>query len=513
MKLTNNQKKILYDWWLGTTSFPLQEESTAFFDRMVVLGEPVPDAYKTRYNNTIYWLKNTFGIDGVTSYWNSLDVVQIRSTYSKIAAMQNLKTGVFGNSTIQNGDYAGSFVIDIGLKGNGTDFRLLSGYNPFDLARTYNYKSNNACWGLGLLTDEAGEFYDMWATSLSPSNAGTFIRPRATLANGYSFQTYPSATVRPSAYAYGSVAVKQDPSFHKSYVNGMVINRQVSIPSNFGGSTEFKEFAFFTTATGWGGHSNKYHSHWYAGSNNISPSVMDGVLYKYFYKTLSANNAKVGKRIMLVGDGRTAWGNYSAGIEQYSATMEVFRRSIFQLNGGEFAYNGWVGACHGIPNRKLSDIITDMPFTTVENRGSFFDQDIVVTWSITSDVEFDVGLTVNDAYARLQTWEAAHRIFPKCVIIGPCGIGFPSYPSGKTTAEVSQFMIDINETMKDEYTIPTSIANVYRNSHGSYYCDLLAVPALVDYSNPTYFHADLAHLTTTGSRLVADLYIVPIAQL
>lgn len=491
---------------------PLQAESTAFFARLTT---PLYPSEQVAINQFIYDAKNTLAPSGLQSIWDSRDVIRFSFLSTKEASLLNIKSSLFGNATISNGDYVGSHIPGTGIKGNGVDFRVLTGYNPGDGARTYKFINSTGSYGLLFCSDEANEnAYDIWGIDPAASSNGIFIRPRRTLANHYLSEKYPNNTTANwvTPYCYGSYDhVRIPTNIHRDYFNGLLVIENTASNTSLV-NTNWKEFHYFTNGSGNGGYSNKVHGAFHAGDGDINPSVFWGFVYKAFKNIINAQS-NFHSRVLMIGDGRTC-GNTTLDQGALSVHGEVMRRTIQQLNGGDQVYNGWNGMARGLANRTLAEINTDNSKVSLQARSSNLLRDIVVLWGGTSDVEFNASETVSGLYARHQEWELAHRNagFTKVISVGPCGIGSASYPSGRTTAEVTQFEADVNALMLAEYTIPSGITRVWKNSSGSYYCDLLSDTRLSNYNDTTYFNADKAHLSQTGSRVLADEYIVSICQ-
>jgi hypothetical protein len=495
---------------------PTQSESTAFFARFPLLTA----AEQRDVNTYIYYLKNTLTPSGLQSYWDSRDIICLRFLSDKNASLANIKSADFGNATISNGDYVGSHIPGVGFKGSDvSSFRMLTNYNPGNAARTYKFVATQGSYGILFATDEANEnAYDMWGVDPAASSNGMFIRPRRNLTNHYLAEKYPGAALIANwvtPYCYGPYDhVRTTGNVHRDYFNGLLTWDQTNASTSLV-NTEWKEFHFFTNGAGNGGYSNKVHAAIHAGDGDFNPSIFWGLFYKAF-KYEADPQINFGRRVLMIGDGRTCGtSDVNLDLGALSVHGEVIRRTVQQLNGGDHVYTGWNGMAVGIPNRTLAQMNTDKAKVSIQARCSDLEKDIVVLWGGTSDVEFNAAETVAGLYARHQEWELAHRTagFTKVIQIGPCGIGFASYPSGRTTAEVTQFEIDVNNLMLAEHNIPTGITRVTTNAQGSYYCNLLADTRLTDYNDLTYFHADKAHLNETGSRVLADEYIVPICQL
>ena len=495
--------------------FVYDTDAANFFNRMDVLGASAPFNDKLALNNVFIQLKATISSTGSTSNYDEIDFIQLRGTWDKIADFQNLKSGAFGCGSIDNGDYGGSWVSRSGLQGSASNtFRVNTGYNPGDGARTYKYVNNNYCWSLTLLTDEANDdIYDMSGVNSGGSN-GTYMAARKSQTLGYLTETFPNGSLArlPVPYAYGPIERVQTATKDQIFFSGyklMEVNTSGATVVN----SQFREFGYFSSTWFAPGYSNKMHGAFYAGSSKIDREVVNGIIYKYYLKPLSNAQAKMGNRILLEGDGRTGYNSndVGTGVPALSSYAEILRHAIVAINGGVGVYAGWFGFSNGEPNRKLSDILIQALMPTTAN--SYFDSDVAVLFAGTSDVEFDVGLTVTQLYNRHLSWETAKVAagYTKIIDIGPCGEGSATYPSGLTTAQVTQFHIDVDTMLKTYYTISTGISHVYKNSNGHYYISLLEDATMVDYNDTTYFNADKAHLTTAGSDIISA-YIVSICQ-
>lgn len=503
------------NWWWGGGSgggTPLQPEATAFFDRMVVLGDPVPDAYKTLYNDVIYWLKNTNGYDGVTPLWDGFDLFRFEATYSKTASLQNA-IGDIHNGTIVN-DHGSSFVADQGLNGNGTNFRVDCNYNPFD-GGVYKFTSNSQSYGVITLENLAAGNQELGcATTLS---GGHFLQPRIT--TGAYIDDFIGSAGITTTTASGAMSTILTIGLFSVRKTASLTNRQNSngynSPVDFVGSTDYDvnldmtEFCRNVNSV-YNNFSSNTHALLYAGNKNIDANKVLGIFYKYWLKPLNNSVSKIGNRVCFLGDSMTG---PSAALSVNSA----YSRQVMTVLGA-----GWISANMGIANRGWGDTalvpigITDgIPTDQVPYRNTYLDKDIVVIWAGTNDLAKNV--SANDLHTLIQTGAQLLKDAGFTVILVGIADRDASFSGGQTAGGFATANAALRTTMLTEFNVATSVTNVFAKATGityaDYYCDIFSDASFTNASDLTYFQADQIHINGTAAALLANNFVAPTIQL
>jgi len=118
-----------------TVTNAVDADAQAIFDRAVVLGSAFPTTYKTRINNTVVELK----ANGDWTYidWLTCEAMidtDVAEADRKILVSINFKNPAQGQ-TLKD-DYSGAHVGGVGYVGNGTNFAVLTDFQP-SLASNY----------------------------------------------------------------------------------------------------------------------------------------------------------------------------------------------------------------------------------------------------------------------------------------------------------------------------------------------------------------------------------------
>ncbi len=493
----------------ATSSYLVNSSSQDFFDRMSVLADPVPDAYKKYYNDLIVALKNTNGIDGTTSYFNSLDLLRINATYSKAAALQNI-ISTSHNGTIFN-DYGGSFTANEGLKGNGTNFRVMTGFNPFD-GGTYKYTVNNACYGFFSLTDQQSTLV-MDLCAIDASAFGSFLRVGGTgnrtfegILNTNFIAT--ASVMQPATIGLFSMRKAATTVTTKNHM-GVLSYPNSTQTGQLDKSTnlEFSEFCQ-NTAGAFTNFSLKVHTFIFAGSSNIDANVLYGIIYQKFLKPIGNIRAACGKRALFVGDSMT--GDFSG----LSANTEHTRTTLLNLGPG------WIATQIGQSGRGVSSTAYVTPsingnatIDTDPYRNTYLDKDIIVMWAGTNDLAGSSGASAATTSGNIDTYltdrnAAGFKVF-EIGVMDRRG----TFMGGQNTAGFATVRAAMRTLRLAHYTIATSVPNVWGDSSGNFYLDIYADPIFQDATNTIYWNVDQVHLNTVGFKYLATTYEVQALQL
>lgn len=504
-----NIKKIA--WWMS--GIPTQSEATTFFTNRAGEGDPVPDAYKAKYNAVVYYLKNTMGIDGVTSYWDSLDRLVIQGTYSKNASLKNLISNSY-NGTITN-DHASSFTADVGDTGNGTNFRVNWNYNPGD-GGTYKFVDNSASIGCFILTDANGTAMEFGALNAGGA-AGTYIRARREVAQEYDIQgsvnatvgTFPESITIPLSIGCFEVR-KTGAGVNTFYINGF---KQFERTGLTDGVQNFEFFEFCANINGSASQfSNKTHSFTWAGSGNIDSKVLWGILYRNWFKPINNATSSVGKFVLFQGDSFIGDPGANASISVYS---EIARKTLQNLG------SRWCGIQNGVASRQIegtefgiSPAINDALGTEVTPYiNPYLDKNIAVLCAGTNDLASRSTITGAIVKSRIDTYRAALlSVGAKVVIIGVVDRD-ASFLNSQTAGGFNTARAALRTLMLAEFTISYG-SNLWGHPNGNeIYYDSISDSKFADASDATYFNVDTIHLNVTGYQALADSGVTPAIQL
>lgn len=496
------------------SNVPIDPDAQTFFTYMSGLADPVPDAYKVYYNDVVTQLKATNGHDG-TSLWNSFDVIRLEATYSKTAALQNLKTPGTFTATITN-DHGSSFTVDRGLKGNGTNFSVNMNYNPFD-GGTYKVQANSQVYGVISLEDTGATDTSQEYGAATTTAGGVYIMVRVTT-GAYRDDFLAGAGVTATTASASQSTIKSIGLFQTRKTASLTqidsTNGYNNVLGAFTGSTDYsvnldqKEFCRLVNSTR-SNFSNKTHALVYAGDKNLDSNKILGIYYKYFLKPLNNAVSKIGNRVCFIGDSMT-------GPSAALSVDNAYTKRVMTNLG-----NGWIAANLGIASRGLGtisfgitpSIIGGMAVELEPFRNSNLDKDIIVLFAGTNDIA-NAGAIGSDIRSYYQTFGTALKALGFKVII----VGIVDRDGGLniTTAQFDTRRGDARTAMLADFNVATAVSNVWASNTQTwcdYYIDTFSNAAFQDASNLTYFQADVIHLNATGAQLLADTFVSPTIQL
>jgi len=159
--------------YLPLAAQTLDSATTAFATRVdAVTSFPIGWTRREIYNDLITYLKSNTGVDGVTSLWDSIDVLTIFNSFEENCGLLNIKSS--SHNYTKAGVTPLVFAIDSFYDGNGSGY-LNTNFNPAD-GGTYNFTQDNACYGAWFENNAALAVTD--AGALDGSNLGFSFNPR-----------------------------------------------------------------------------------------------------------------------------------------------------------------------------------------------------------------------------------------------------------------------------------------------------------------------------------------------
>lgn len=500
------------------------DDAQAFFDYMDGLGDPVPEAYKWKYNSTILALKGTPGRDNTVSYWDSLDYLRIQCTYSKTAALADCKG--LRQAVITN-DHGASFTADVGLKGDGTAFRVATNFNP---STATNFQQDSAGFGLLVLDDTTGNDNQELCALISTGSNGLFIRPKRSSANSYDSDatinsTYGGVfpTVLSSRSWYGISRVIS--TEYIQYMNGFRVSDEKVFTSVARINLDVIEFASVLAPATYANWSDKRHAILWFGSGNIEPNIIKEILNEYFIFPVNNSNSAIKNRVFFVGDSMT--GDETNTNTALSLISHYPRRTLSNLG------TNWLGAVNGNANREIigTHLVSSLdqiyqkyilgPITGPPNQQRFKDnsltKDIIVLFIGTNDLGFHAVTTGTTAHNALKVITQAMKTAGFSVIV--CGVidRNGGFANGQTAGNFDLARASYNSLLAADFNVATAVTNVYSPAGGityaDLYIDLYADAKFQNAADTTYFQADAIHLNTTGFNTMADDYVTDAIQL
>lgn len=354
------------------SGLPIQAEATALFDQWTALGTPASSARKTIVNATIYYLKQA-------NMWDELDVLYMWASHSQTAALVDWKNPTTRTATVVN-DYVGAFVVDNYFKGNGTNFRINTNYNPGD-GGTYNLTQNSAFIGIympyhvnegrtelsGLETSTSGLELNALVTSFSTNIRMNNVTARASSSN-YTNRggMYGKRTASNLFYSsrggydmYGILPKSTDAS-------NAVANASLNcFCRNTNGA-----YSSFST---------KPHSFMVAGSSNINEFEFNRIIEKYYLDEL---NLIPRKRVILLGNSFIARGILTQNL---TSTIGYDDYEIYSI---------------GLNGKDLSELNTYFLSDIYNKTKDYLTNDVFVIQELTNDF-YNTSSNISTTYGRL----------------------------------------------------------------------------------------------------------------
>lgn len=505
-------KKILFIALLGLSIFSCRKEedilkhanvsshnrlvtdSTAinYFLRCDSVGASTDSLNKQLINNLLIRLKNETGNDGITSQFNSLDVLYLFPEHKSVAGYNILQNKY--NATIMT-DYAASHTYLKGFKGNGTTFKMDSHFNPFDGIGTYKFKNNDNSFGCYINTNTRevkGLLSNMDASQ-----------------NGYELRTHPLCCVSYNGNATGMTSLAVDNT-------GMFVSRRTpdnhtnawkncktSVVDNISTvtATVNKSFKMFTRDIGgtYTLYSLNRLAYVFYGNSNVNLDKLNDAIIEEYLKPIGAALTK-----RVVFDGNSFFSQQ---------TMPAKVMDLLWANGIQCTSH--FNAVYGIP---ITTMITNAPTKVDAYQKTYYDKQIFLFWELTNSMK-GTSANVNTTFNNLKTYfDARHSAGWNCDIV--CGV-CPPFASDLSTG-INPSKRDNESDLLDTTRINgkirwgKSVLGIqYVSDEGSgspinydpVYKDALGVAGIGE-KNTTYFAPD-GHMTTVGYNYWATNHLYP----
>lgn len=502
---------------IKSNAIKYDSSAIAFFNHMQGLGDPVPANYKRFYSNFIKYLKSTKGRDLTTSLWDSLDYIRIEATYSKTAALVDLKRLV--NATITN-DYAGSFTVNVGLKGNGTNFRVNTGFNP-NLSTIF--LQNYAEAGCLVLSQKTGDTMQEFGIFANIGDPAVYLNTRVSLANKYDTNigingTYEGSTpgdtsptcIKPIGYfsvqrVSSTITILYQNGKRVSNVNITPYNSAARLNGNI------PEFCALTLPSTYSVHTDATHGAIWFGNANIEPNLIVKAFQSRWFPFIGY---QFSNNVTFFGDSMIGDINQ---VRTANSLISHYPRKVLTDLG-----SNWVGQQQGDSDREIyadnanafslytyysmlldGYIVPGSPYNQLSFRNDAFTKDVLVFWIGTNDISYHLysnGEVKGYLDAKLNLLKAQGYKIIVCGIIDRKAI----FSGGQNQAGFDSLRADFNNGYLSDF--PNSVGtNIYSGgSQADLFVNLYGDVNLQDANNTTYFNADKIHLTTTGFDLVAS---------
>lgn len=471
--LNNSTGSIPYFW---------DPDALLYFDAVVSQGSVVSDTYKIYYNETIIALKSA-------SIWNNLDSLQIYATGNRIWASIDVKNP--SRIATINNPYAGDFTAGTGFKGNGTNFSILTNYNPGGVG-TFNYTQNSASYGILLLENNSTP--NNWDAGVANAGftQGALIRCYSTGSPADGSGSINSAFFAAASYkkpvinSYTWISWNRTSSTNaNNFLNGVNIET-VTASSTALENNSFGLLGAYNGSFAGGFYSSNRIGCFYAGNGNIAQKTIINILNANLFVPQSTK-AAINKRIIFEGDSRTA----DRDLPSLSNVWQYPKKTLSNLG------NNWSGAAVSRANDTLQQIITQYSTEILPYRNTSLSRDVVVIWAGTNDIAGGRSATqVYDDMVTFCTQAKADGFF--VVVVGEIDRNWTSY------AAMNAVRASYRSSLLAAFPNTTIYSNTYT---GASWADILIDPyAETNFQSylSAWYQGDGIHPNSTGSDVIGN---------
>lgn len=482
MPNTNLNRRIILQKSQGFT-----QEALILFTQWESLGTPASESRKLVVNNTILGLKSI-------GAWDELDCFYMWAAHSKAASLIDWKNPTTRAATLTN-DYAGSFVVDSYMKGNGSNFRINSNYNPGD-GGTYKFTQNSSSFGyyVKLQVAGGGTVIDVGASTAFATGNQMLMQPT----------TYQSLAVNNTGATYrGPVAlsptglratVRTSSNLFKVLPNGFDIQNVNNTDTSI--AIANLQFAILANNVNgvYSGNSQKTTVYNFFGSGNINVFKLGDSINKNYLIPLAIN---LPKRVTFNGNSFTD-----------QTTVSYVQRVVANINSNEtICWN-----VKGISGQTTPQMQTNAALNIFTYATTSYTKDILFAWELTNDMAANTS-NATTCYNNIVAYCVAARAALPTVKI----IVATMMPRNSASINNANRQNDLN--LLDDTTLNGKIRNhLVQDGYADAICDTASDLTMGIYSNgvvgvgeknTTYYNADQIHPNTTGFNLLADTYITP----
>lgn len=470
---------------VGSARFDADAE--AFFLRASIAGSPFDSARKYLITNLFLRLKREKGTDGVTSQWDSLDVLNLIAAHSQVVGLMNIKTSAFGNITM---NVAGSYTVDKGLKGNGSSTRGDTNFNPFD-GGAYKFTLDDNSFGVYMNTNTK-EIKGL-VSNLDGSSNGYELRTHTLQAVAINGGTTANNTLYVDAT--GMISTRRVPgtnqfAVYKNHKTDALTSLAVTSTVNKTFKLFCRDingvFSLFTL--------NRF-AYTFFGGSNIDVQKLDRAVIEEYLKPIGA---ALVKRVIFDGNSFLAQQTMPISVMDQLWNAGIECTSLFNAVGGI----------------NISTMTTNAPTRIDPYKENYFTKEVFLFQEITNSMQ-GAAADVNVVFANLVTYFTARRNagLSMPIICNTC----PPRKSTDVTVGIwpskRDNVSDIYDSTKINGKIRSGLATlgVQAASDETYdpiFLDSGGV-AGVGEKNTTYFQTDEIHLTSTGYIYVATNHILP----
>lgn len=454
--------------------------ANVLFSAWSALGVPADSARKYLVNNTIVHLKSA-------GQWNHKDVIYVHAAHARLAALVNWKNPS-QSATVVN-PYVGDFVIDKYFKGNNSNFRINTNYNPGD-GGTYNFTQNSSSFGVYIV--EHKDEIKVDASALNGSSVGNEILSvnSSFNINGQSNCSVSRSIINTTNVGLASVR-RTASNVWQIQKNGYVLYGNLAKFSDVAqpvANIEFDEFCRNANHV-YSNFSGKKIALFFGGSGDDDDFVFYNIMDQYYLNPIGVTPTK---RIVLDGNSMTETQTYPA-------------RLFVDLGSYFYDVNK-----RGVSGKTTAWLKGDADSTVFNKQKPFLAKDIFFFWELTNTMaanSSNAAATYSDLVSYLTDFRTTN---PTAKIIVATML-----PRHAATINNANRQNDSN--LNDSATLNGMIrVKLVRDGHADAICDVAKDSVMGVFSNGvsgvgeknlTYYSSDELHPNATGYLRLTDYYI------
>ncbi len=475
-------------------------DAQSYFDAVLAEGSSVTDAYKILYNNTILALKANgewAKRDSIFIFATGVGVAEAdRKIWSKIDIKEPTRIATINN------DYSGAHVSGQGFLGNGTNFSILTNFNPGN-GGTYNFTQNYAGFDTLVLTGVTGNEHDISCFNAgftqgiffrnNTAGAGVPIEPSLNEIFNPN-ETYSKVDISKYRWAgkrrtSSTTSVSLNNGYRYQQMNQastVIENKSIGLLGAYNGI--FAGGFYSTSKMGVVSF----------GAGDMSQNLFMNALNDNFLRP-QATIALIDRIILFEGDSRTG----SVVNSTLSNTSAYPKRVLSNLG------NNWSGITVSEANETVQSMTTQYASEVQPYVNSGNAQNLFILFGGTNDIA--AGRTAAQIKTDIETLcQAAKNDGYTVVIVGEIDRNWTSY------AAMNAVRATLRTNMLADFSDATIEANIYTPpvfgiSYADFYIDTFAEADFQSYLS-AWYQADGIHPNTTGSNVIGD-YVSAAIQL
>lgn len=418
--------------------------------------------------NTITALQNA-GI------WDKLDMLQVRVDTNEYSALQDLIDT--SRHAIKYGTV--TFYVNGGMKGNGSNGRINTNYNPY--TDGVNFTQDNNSYGVYIGNRVIENKADLSALT----TGGNEIQCTSTTPSLYAYNNNTTQKTNANDIGRGFHAAKRTASNSWSSTVGGYIGSTFTEISQPIVNQPFWEYCRAVNTT-YSKYTSRYHYYIFAGSGDIDLFLFNSIMEEYYLIPLGLAPTK---RITFLGN-------------SYIASRTLPQQVLAGIND----YNNLDVNIQGFSGYTTPQVLTKAQTNVFPFQKGYLTKDVIFINEFTNDYGATGGNATTMYNNMVALCDSIRYWMPNAKIV------VATMPP-KTGAVNRQNDSDLNDTT---YLNGMVRVKLVRDGHADYIADVASDTLMGrngQNTNTTYYKTDGIHWNTVGTQRMVDYYIKPAIQL